>query len=1118
MEQIRYHKEIFAFAPAFSGAVDVDETNLSPIAAKRSTKRQTNGCLRAGNTHVVALLLFLLPFVCAATGTSAPALSYALTTTAGPVQPGQGIQFTVTVTNLSSATQSVTLNYDVPQFTESSGFAAGTGLTYYMGDVAVGATQVVSLDFTVLSGTQAPPDGSVINLVVSDQARAASVSCRATVRTVPAVVLELSTPQSPVSSGESFSYSLAYHNGGTTALSNAQLSLPVPAGASFISADGGGVLSSDGVVQWTLSSVAAGATGVVNVNLKAPSSTDARAPLVVEAALSDNAGQILAQASDAKAYYVTPALAYALTTTANPVQPGQGIEFTVTVTNLSSATQTVTLNYDVPQFTESSGFAAGTGLTYYMGNVAAGATQVVSLDFTVLSGVQAPPDGSLITAVVSDRAHGALVSCSATVRSEPAAVLELSTAQSPVTSGASFSYSLAYHNGATTALSNAQLSLPVPAGASFISADGGGVLGSDGVVRWTLSSVAAGASGEVNINLKAPNSTNAPAPLVVEAALRNSVGQILAQASDAKAYYVTPVLAYALTTTANPVQPGQGIQFTVTVTNLSSATQTVTLNYDVPQFTESSGFAAGTGLSYYLGNVAAGATQVVSLDFTVLSGAQAPSDGSLITAVVSDRAHGALVSCSATVRSEPAAVLELSTAQSPVTSGESFYYSLAYHNGGATALSKAQLSLPVPVGASFISADEGGVLGSDGVVRWALSSVAAGASGEVNINLKAPNSTNAQAPLVVEAAFRNSAGQILAQASDAKAYYVTPALAYALTTTANPVQPGQGIEFTVTVTNLSSATQTVTLNYDVPQFTESSGFAAGTGLTYYMGNVAAGATQVVSLDFTVLSGAQAPPDGSLITAVVSDRAHGALVSCSATVRSEPAAVLELSTAESPVTSGESFSYSLAYHNGGATALSKAQLSLPVPADARFISASRGGVLGSDGVVRWTLSSVAKEATGEVNVSLKAPSTDDAHAPLVVEAALRNSAGQILAQASDAKAYYVTPALAYALTTANPVEPGQKIQFTVTITNLSSAIQTVTLNYDVPQFTTDSGFVAGTGLTYYVGNVAAGATEVVSLDFTVLSGSQAPPAGSLITLLVSDRAHGAVVSQSVTVQK
>jgi hypothetical protein len=265
----------------------------------------------------------------------------------------------------------------------------------------------------------------------------------------------------------------------------------------------------------------------------------------------------------------------------------------------------------------------------------------------------------------------------------------LSTAQGSTIFRANFSYTLAYRNGTASALANAQLSLPVPAGASFVSADGGGLLGTaDQVVRWNLSSVPAGASGQVNINLKAPSTTVAHGPLVVAAALRNSAGQILAQASDAKAIYVTPALAYALTTTANPVQPGQGIEFTVTVTNLSTVPQYVSLYYDVPQFTADSrvGYAAGTALTYTIGNVAAGATQVVGLDFKVLSGTQAPPDGSLITLVVGDGATGGLVSSSAVVRSVPAVVLELSTAQGPTTSAGNFSYTLAYHNGTTSAL------------------------------------------------------------------------------------------------------------------------------------------------------------------------------------------------------------------------------------------------------------------------------------------------------------------------------------------------------------------------------------------------------------------------------------------------
>ena len=47
------------------------------------------------------------------------------------------------------------------------------------------------------------------------------------------------------------------------------------------------------------------------------------------------------------------------------------------------------------------------------------------------------------------------------------------------------------YNGTARALSSAQLSLPLPTTAGSVAANGGGVLGTDGVVRWTLSSVPA---------------------------------------------------------------------------------------------------------------------------------------------------------------------------------------------------------------------------------------------------------------------------------------------------------------------------------------------------------------------------------------------------------------------------------------------------------------------------------------------------------------------------------------------------------------------------------------------------------------------------------------------------
>jgi hypothetical protein len=79
MAQIRFHRGVFAFTPADSGVLDLKETNCSLIV---------------------------------------------MTTTSGPVVPGQGIQFTVTATNLTSASQYVALSYSVPKFTTSGGSVA----------------------------------------------------------------------------------------------------------------------------------------------------------------------------------------------------------------------------------------------------------------------------------------------------------------------------------------------------------------------------------------------------------------------------------------------------------------------------------------------------------------------------------------------------------------------------------------------------------------------------------------------------------------------------------------------------------------------------------------------------------------------------------------------------------------------------------------------------------------------------------------------------------------------------------------------------------------------------------------------------------------------------------
>jgi hypothetical protein len=283
--------------------------------------------------------------------------------------------------------------------------------------VAPGASASANLDFKVIGGNQSPPDGSIVTLVLTDLSRGASVSHSVTVSAAPMATLDLSTQQGTVAPGEAFDYLLAYHNASGNALVGAQLSMPVPVGASLVSTDGGGVLGSDQVVHWPLGALAAGATGQIHLNLKASTAKGDHPALLLQAALRDGGEHLLTQASAFKSFYVAPTFSYALTTTKDPVQPGKVAQFTITVTNLTDSKAFAEFAFHVPEFTTYRDYAEGTPSSVVLGWVAPDASASANLDFKVLGGNQSPPDGSIVTLVLTDLSRGASVSHSVTTNS-----------------------------------------------------------------------------------------------------------------------------------------------------------------------------------------------------------------------------------------------------------------------------------------------------------------------------------------------------------------------------------------------------------------------------------------------------------------------------------------------------------------------------------------------------------------------------------------------------------------------------------------------------------------------------------------------------------------------------
>jgi uncharacterized repeat protein (TIGR01451 family) len=152
----------------------------------------------------------------------------------------------------------------------------------------------------------------------------------ATVVKEPKVEVSCAAPEK-VFIGRDITYTFTVKNSGNCAASSTVVSAPVPAGTTFVSADGGGQ-NMGGKVNWNVGSLAAGATQTYKMTVK-PSGAGA-APVTVTAsatclsASSSNCSTMIAG---------IPAILLEVVDTVDPVEVGGETTFIVTVTNQGSA-------------------------------------------------------------------------------------------------------------------------------------------------------------------------------------------------------------------------------------------------------------------------------------------------------------------------------------------------------------------------------------------------------------------------------------------------------------------------------------------------------------------------------------------------------------------------------------------------------------------------------------------------------------------------------------------------------------------------------------------------------------------------------------------------------------
>jgi uncharacterized repeat protein (TIGR01451 family) len=348
----------------------------------------------------------------------------------------------------------------------------------------------------------------------------------------------------------------------------------------------------------------------------------------------------------------------------------------------------------------------------------------------------------------------------------PPPSLTKSASPSQVTVGQPVTFTLTLSNTTTSPITVTSLSDSLPSGFTF-SSNGAGTLGvpttspapgATGTISWTFSpaaSVPASSSRTLIFTAAAP---------VVAGTFSNTASAVTSFATlnsnSVQVSVGTPRLTMAKSASVTSAAPGSSIAYTITYGNDSPVNITgITISDTLPAgltFVSSptGTYNAGTRvISWTIGSIASGdgpftVTYTASVDSPFPSAAAIPVVNS--ATITSNEASPASASASVYVSApRPRLVIQKdnSAGATQIAAGASTTFTLSYANVGTAAATSVTLTDTIPAGFTFVSATGGGTAAA-GVVTWNLGSVAAGATGSVQVTLTAATPFTSANPAV----------------------------------------------------------------------------------------------------------------------------------------------------------------------------------------------------------------------------------------------------------------------------------------------------------------------------------------------------------------------------------
>jgi len=574
----------------------------------------------------------------------------------------------------------------------------------------------------VVSALLANNKGSTISVNVNDSRSYVQLCAPAPAN----LVLQKSVSASTVNlsgTGRTLTYTLNYANtSGSTAATSVVLSDPLPAGTTFASASATPTatsvtspsVGSNGTVTWNFASLAAGASGTASVVVNVPDNLAGVSAIANTASLSST--ETAAVNATASTQVVggsgSPSLSVSKSANKTSLLAGDAVTYTLTVVNTGTAAASTVSVTDVLPVTAyfaagtcttaagSCGVSSGT-LSWTIGSLAAGASASLTVAMNVATtGVPAGVTQLNNFASVTDSSYctggSKPASCTSntvtvSISGNPNVSISKSASPATVTPGGLVTYTLTVSNSGSAAATGVIVNDPVPPHLSFkaITSAGSGTGSFDAVnnqVVFNVGTLAAGASTTLSFTA--------------------TVGSLASGTTT-------------LTNTASATASNAPTK-TAVATNSGSAAPVMTLSKSGPAslpFPAATLTAAATGST----SVFVNSTSLLEVGdwVQVVNGSGNPV--LQITAI-----SGNVLTLGSAV-----------TASSGTALRKAGVWSLAYQNTGDADASSVLVSDPLPASWIYVgsspAASSAPAVGSNGTVSWSLGTVAAAASGTLQL-------------------------------------------------------------------------------------------------------------------------------------------------------------------------------------------------------------------------------------------------------------------------------------------------------------------------------------------------------------------------------------------------